>query len=73
VMEAQRRADQILTQARADAEATRADVDGYVLETLQQLQDHIAKLSNQVSNGMRVLQDEQSKKSGFTEKAETKS
>ncbi|GAB4538900.1 MAG: hypothetical protein Fur002_03120 [Anaerolineales bacterium] len=75
VMEAQRRADQILTQARADAEATRADADNYVLETLQQLQDQISKLSNQVSNGVRVLQEEQSKKigAGFTEKAETKS
>ncbi|RME91242.1 MAG: ATPase, partial [Anaerolineae bacterium] len=32
--EAQRRAEQILSQARADAEATRRDADDYVISTL---------------------------------------
>ena len=36
-VEAQRRADQIITQARADADATRADADDYVVDTLMQL------------------------------------
>jgi len=49
VQEAQRRADQILAQARAEAEGVRADADNYVLDTLMQLQDQIAKLSNQVN------------------------
>ena len=62
VQDAQRRAEQIINQARAEAEATRADADNYVVDTLMQLQDHIAKLSNQVSNGVRVVQEEQMRK-----------
>jgi len=50
VQEAQRRADQIINQARGEAEATRADADNYVVDTLMQLQDQIAKMSNQVHN-----------------------
>ena len=60
--EAQRRADQIFSQARAEAEATRADADNYVVDTLMQLQEQIAKLSNQVSNGIRMVQEEQLRK-----------
>lgn len=60
--EAQRRADQILAQARAEAEGIRADADNYVLDILMQLQDQIAKMSNQVNNGIRVLQEDQMRK-----------
>lgn len=60
--EAQRRADQILAQARAEAEGVRADADNYVLDTLMQLQDQIAKLSNQVNNGVRMVQEDQLRK-----------
>lgn len=60
--EAQRRADQILAQARAEAEGVRADADNYVLDTLMQLQDQIAKLSNQVNNGVRMVQEDQMRK-----------
>ena len=62
VQEAQRRAEQIVSQARAEAEATRADADNYVIDTLMQLQDQIAKLSNQVSNGIRTVQEDQMRK-----------
>ena len=62
VQEAQRRADQIVSQARAEAEAVRADADNYVLDTLMQLQDQIAKMSNQVSNGIRMVQEDQMRK-----------
>jgi hypothetical protein len=62
VQEAQRRAEQIISQARAEAEATRVDGDNYVVDTLMQLQDQIAKLSNQVSNGVRMIQEEQMRK-----------
>jgi hypothetical protein len=62
VQEAQRRAEQILTQARSDAEATRADADNYVVDTLMQLQDQISKLSNQVANGIRMVQEDQMRK-----------
>ncbi|HNK62555.1 MAG TPA: hypothetical protein PKL78_07270 [Anaerolineales bacterium] len=60
--EAQRRADQILAQARAEAEGVRADADNYVVDTLMQLQDQIAKLGNQVNNGIRMVQEEQLRK-----------
>jgi cell division septum initiation protein DivIVA len=63
VQDAQRRAEQIINQARAEAEATRADADNYVIETLMQLQDQIAKMSNQVSNGIRMVQEDQVRKS----------
>jgi cell division septum initiation protein DivIVA len=64
VQEAQRRAEQIVSQARGEAEATRVDADNYVVDTLMQLQDQIAKLSNQVSNGVRMVQEEQMRKAG---------
>jgi cell division septum initiation protein DivIVA len=75
VGEAQRRAEQIVSQARAEAEATRADADNYVIDTLMQLQDQIAKLSGQVSNGIRMVQEDQMRKSSsiptnVSEKAE---
>jgi len=66
VQDAQRRAEQIINQARAEAEATRADADNYVIETLMQLQDHIAKLSNQVSNGVRMVQEDQMRKAAMS-------
>jgi hypothetical protein len=73
VQEAQRRAEQIVSQARGEAEATRVDADNYVIDTLMQLQDQIAKLSSQVSNGVRMVQEDQMRKapsasSGINEK-----
>ncbi len=62
VQESQRRGDQILAQARAEAEAVRTDADNYVLDTLMQLQDQIAKLNNQVHNGIQMVQEEQMRK-----------
>jgi regulator of protease activity HflC (stomatin/prohibitin superfamily) len=62
VQEAQRRADQILAQARADAESTRIEADNYVLDVLMQLQEKIEALGNQVNNGIRIMQEEQMKK-----------
>ena len=66
VQEAQRRADQIVSQARAEAESTRVDADNYVVDTLMQLQDQISKLSGQVSNGIRMVQEDQMKKASST-------
>lgn len=62
VQDAQRRAEQIIAQARAEAEATRADADNYVIDTLMQLQDQLAKLTNQVNNGVRMVQEDQMRK-----------
>ncbi len=68
VQEAQRRAEQILAQARGDAETTRVDADNYVLDTLMKLQEQVEKVSNQVNNGVRMMQEEQTRKgSGLTE------
>jgi ribosomal protein L17 len=60
--EAQRRAEQIIAQARADAEATRREADDYVVDTLVQLQDSLEKVLNQVRNGVRTVQDDQMRK-----------
>ncbi|MCF6277166.1 MAG: hypothetical protein L3J16_00225 [Anaerolineales bacterium] len=60
--EANRRAEQILSQARADAEATRNDADDYVVETLARVEDELSRLLAQVHNGIRTLQDERSKR-----------
>ncbi len=58
VLEAQRRAEQIVAQARADADATRRDADDYVIETLQRLQDELERYLTQVHNGIRKLEEE---------------
>ncbi|RME87657.1 MAG: hypothetical protein D6770_08930, partial [Anaerolineae bacterium] len=55
---AQRRAEQILSQARADAEATRRDADDYVISTLMSLQTELERLLNQVRNGIRTLEED---------------
>ena len=62
VQEAQRRAEQIINQARAEADTTRVDADNYVIDTLMQLQEQLAKFSNQVSNGIRTVQEDQMRK-----------
>ena len=62
MQEAQRRADQILTQARGDAENVRSDADDYVMRSLTQLQAELERISNQVANGVRVVQDEQERR-----------
>jgi len=53
---AQTRADQILQQAQLDAEATRAEADEYVLDTLTNLEIEMERILNQVRNGIRALQ-----------------
>jgi len=60
--EAARRAEQIVAQARVDAENIRADADDYALNSLIQLQDELERISSQVSNGVRVLKDELAKR-----------
>jgi len=62
VQEAQRRAEQILAQARVDAENVRSDADDYVMKSLTQLQAELERITNQVINGLRVVQDEQERR-----------
>ena len=67
VQEAQRRTEQILAQARADADNTRADADDYVMRSLTQLQAELERISNQVANGVRVVQDEQERRAEISD------
>jgi len=60
--EAARRAEQIVVQARVEAENIRADADDYAMNSLTQLQDELERISNQVSNGVRILKDELAKR-----------
>ena len=58
VQTAQMRADQILTQARADAEATRRDADDYVVDSLGRMEVELERLLTQVRNGIRSLEEQ---------------
>lgn len=69
VQEAERRGEQILAQARADVENMRDDANDYVMRSLTQLQAELERISNQVENGIRVVQDEQDRRvSGTADK-----
>jgi len=61
--EAARRAEQIIAQARNESENIRADADDYAMNSLTQLQDELERITNQVANGIRLLKDEQSRRS----------
>ena len=67
VQESQRRGEQILAQARTDAENTRGDADDYVMRSLTQLQAELERISNQVANGIRVVQDEQERRAATSD------
>jgi len=58
VQAAQVRADQIIAQARAEAELTRREADDYVQGSLNNLQLELERLMNQVQNGIKTLQTE---------------
>jgi dsDNA-binding SOS-regulon protein len=58
VKSAMTRADQILAQARLDAQATRRDADDYVIDGLQHLDAEITRLQTQVRNGLRKLEED---------------
>ena len=62
MQEAQRRADQILVQARAEAEGIRADADDYVIDSLTQLQAELERITNQVNNCVQAVKDDQSRR-----------
>ncbi len=62
VLEAKHRAEQIIQQAHADAEAIRHEADEYVLGVLQRLREELERLLVQVRNGIRTLEDERSRR-----------
>jgi cell division septum initiation protein DivIVA len=55
VQAGQSRADQIVEQARIDAEAIRRDADDYVIEALENLEGELTRLINQARNGIAKL------------------
>ena len=52
---AQDRSEQILAQARADAEVIRRDADDYIIETLGSLEAELTRLIEQARNGIARL------------------
>jgi hypothetical protein len=58
VQEAERRADQIISNARIEAETIRQDADDYVIDSLSRLQDELERSLNQARNGIRKLEEE---------------
>jgi len=52
----QSRADQVIVQARAEAERMRREADEYVVETLMRLEVELDRSLTQVQNGIRALQ-----------------
>jgi len=69
-VDAQRRADQVKAQALAEADNIRAEADNYVLDSLTKLQAELDKLSNQVRNGIRTVEDEQMRKAASPSNAD---
>lgn len=60
---AEKRADQIIEQARADAEAVRRDADEYVIDTLGALEDELTRLLTQARNGIAKLNTDRVRRS----------
>ena len=55
---AQTRAEQIIAQARVDAEMVRNEADEYVIEALASLESELTRLLNQARNGIAKLSAE---------------
>ena len=55
---ARTRAEQIVEQAKIEAETTKREADQYVLDTLSRLELEIDKSLNQIRNGIRTLRRE---------------
>lgn len=56
VQEARRRADQIVDQARIDADTVKAGADQYALDSLMNIELEIERLLTQTRNGIQVLE-----------------
>jgi cell division septum initiation protein DivIVA len=57
VQEAKHRADQIIEQARMEAEGIKADSDQYALDSLMEFELKVEQLLNQIRNGILVLEN----------------
>jgi cell division septum initiation protein DivIVA len=69
---AQARAEQIIAQARAEAENVRMDADDYIVETLGSLEAELTRLLNQARNGIATLTAERrTSREHFVEESDT--
>lgn len=59
VQDAQKRATVIIEQAQIEAENIRVGADQYAMDKLAELERSIQSLMNQIRNGMRVLEENQ--------------
>ena len=64
VKNATARAEQIMAQARAEAQTTRSDADDYVVDGLQHLDAELTRLQIQVRNGIRKLEEDRLRGAG---------
>lgn len=55
VQSAKERADQIISQARADTESIRHESDDYIIESLEALERELSRLLTQTRNGINKL------------------
>jgi cell division septum initiation protein DivIVA len=55
VAAAEERAQQIETEAHARADEIRIEADQYALDVLRELNDHLARIENEVRNGIQAL------------------
>lgn len=55
---AQVRAEQIIAQAQLESDRTKKEADEYVLQSLAAMDEELAKITNQVKNGIMALQSE---------------
>jgi len=67
VQDAQRRAAQIVDQARIEAENIKAGADQYAIDALTNLQTELERLSVQARNGVQVLLQKQPPEKGKPE------
>ncbi len=70
VQAAQARSEQILAQARGEAEGLRREADDYIVEALGALENELSQLLNQARNGIAKLTADQQKLRGIGEKVE---
>jgi cell division septum initiation protein DivIVA len=66
-VQAQGRADQIIQNAKVDAQSIRAEADEYALESLVTLETELGRVLNQVRNGIAKLQSEKQAAAGPAE------
>ncbi len=71
VQAAQTRSEQILAQARVDAETTRREADDYIIESLVQLESELTRLLTQARNGIAKLNSDRQRTMRTAEESES--